>query len=175
MVNEHKLQYLAASKVEKPKVAREVIKLWRSLGPPGRFLARKDDSRKGPGSVKAEGNIWSDVGGKKAREKASQRLREHTPDVIPFVREMQQQQDFLTGHGLRYVKQQMKHGASTPPTGCHVSSASLPAYHDSPGLHEPDVNNAFSVEHFASNGFTQSAPPAYGAWRWTVKSSNRSV
>jgi hypothetical protein len=73
---------------------------------------------------------------------------------------MQRQQDFLTGHGLRYVEQQMKHGASTPPGGRHSSSS--PAYHDSPALHEPDVNNAFSVEHFASNGFTQSAPPAYG-------------
>jgi len=167
MVNEHKLRYLAASKVEKPKVAREVVKLWRSQDPPGRFLARKDDSRKGPGSVKAEGNIWTDVGDKKAREKASQCLRERTPDVIPFVREMQRQQDFLTGHGLRYVEQQMKHGGSPPPGGrtTHSSSTSSPAYqdspvHQSPSLHEPDVNNAFSVEHFATNGFSQSAAPS---------------
>jgi hypothetical protein len=166
LVNEHKLRYLAASKVEKPKVAREVVKQWRSQDPPGRFLARKDDSRKGPGSVKAEGNIWSDVGDKKAREKASQCLRERTPDVIPFVREMQRQQDFLTGHGLRYVEQQMKNGSSPPPGGALSSSTASPAYHDSPrrslGMDEPDVNSAFSVEHFAANGFTQSAPPAYG-------------
>lgn len=56
MVNgANKLRYLAASKAEKPKVAADVVRLWRSLDPPGRFLARKDSSRKGPGSVKAEG------------------------------------------------------------------------------------------------------------------------
>jgi hypothetical protein len=111
MVQKHKLRYLVATKVEKPKVAREVVQLWRAQDPPGRFLARKDDSRKGPGSVKAEGTVWYDVGDKKAREKASQCLREQakekemqclrelTTDVIPFVTfvsEMQRQQEFLT-------------------------------------------------------------------------------
>jgi len=56
MVNgSNKLRYLAASKAEKPKVAAEVVRMWRAQDPPGRFLARKDTSRKGPGSVKAEG------------------------------------------------------------------------------------------------------------------------
>jgi hypothetical protein len=53
MVNgPNKLRYLAASKADKPRVAADVVKLWRALNPPGRFLARKDNSRKGPGSVK---------------------------------------------------------------------------------------------------------------------------
>ena len=108
MVNSgNKLRYLAASKSDKPKVAAEVVKMWRALDPPGRFLTRKDPSRRGPGSVKAEGNIWTDVGDKKAREKASQCLRERTPDVIPFVREIQRQQDILIGKGLRDVEQQI--------------------------------------------------------------------
>jgi len=55
MVNgSNKLRYLAASKSDKPRVASDVVKLWRDLDPPGRFLARKDTSRKGPGSVK----VW---------------------------------------------------------------------------------------------------------------------
>ena len=55
MVNgSNKLRYLAASKADKPRVAADVVKLWRALDPPGRFLARKDTSRKGPGSVK----VW---------------------------------------------------------------------------------------------------------------------
>ena len=41
MINDHKLRYLAASKVEKPKVAREVVKLWRALDPAGRFFGTK--------------------------------------------------------------------------------------------------------------------------------------
>jgi hypothetical protein len=55
MVNgPNKLRYLAASKSDKPRVASDVVKLWRELDPPGRFLARRDTSRKGPGSVK----VW---------------------------------------------------------------------------------------------------------------------
>jgi hypothetical protein len=159
MVNEHKLRYLAASKVEKPKVAREVVQLWRAQNPPGRFLTRKDDSRKGPGSVKAEGNIWFDVGDKKAREKASQCLRERTPDVIPFVREMQRQQDFLTGHGLRYVEQQMISNSNSSASSPHLHSNSEPA----------EVANAFSQEYFASNGFNN----AGGGFNNAPRASNQ--
>jgi hypothetical protein len=95
MVNEHKLRYLSVGRLEKPKVAREVVQLWRAQVPRGRFLARKDDSRKGTGSVKAEGNIWFDIGDKKATWKTSQCLREPIPDAFPLAREMQRQQDFL--------------------------------------------------------------------------------
>jgi hypothetical protein len=44
--------------------------------------------------------VWYDVGDKKAREKASQCLRERTPDVIPFVREIQRQQDVYIGQNM---------------------------------------------------------------------------
>uniref|UniRef100_A0A8J9X4D0 DUF6824 domain-containing protein n=1 Tax=Phaeodactylum tricornutum TaxID=2850 RepID=A0A8J9X4D0_PHATR len=83
LVNEHKMRYLACSKVDKPKVAREVVCLWRKLTPPGRFLSRHEEARRGPGSVKAADTLWYEVGDKKAREKASQCLRERTPDVLP--------------------------------------------------------------------------------------------
>jgi hypothetical protein len=75
LVNEHKPRYFAAGKLDKPKVAREVMIMWRKQDPPGRFLI-KDSSSK----------LWSDVGDQKAREKASQCLRERrTPcDVLPF-------------------------------------------------------------------------------------------
>jgi hypothetical protein len=75
LVNEHKPRYFAAGKLDKPKVAREVMLMWRKQEPPGRFLI-KDANYK----------LWSDVGDQKAREKASQCLRERrTPcDVLPF-------------------------------------------------------------------------------------------
>ena len=192
-INEHKLRYLAASKVEKPKVAREVVDVWRSLDPPGRFLARKDDSKRGPGSVKAEGNVWYDVGDKKAREKASQCLRERTPDVLPYVREMQRQQDVIAGQGLRLVEQQMRmrnegvasindngmNGQANMVNGQHSSMQTMIAsmngmdgYNSSmvsggiPGtahtMSEPDISNAFSVEHFFTHGF-QNTPSSYCA------------
>jgi hypothetical protein len=171
-INEHKLRYLAASKVEKPKVAREVVDIWRSLDPPGRFLARKDDSKRGPGSVKAEGNVWYDIGDKKAREKASQCLRERTPDVLPYVREMQRQQDALTGQGLRMVEHQIRMQSDTGMNmnpgvfnGQMYVQNMMGAMNGLDGFNpartsmsEPDINNAFSVEHFFTHGFQNMVP-----------------
>eukprot|EP00545_Synedropsis_sp_CCMP1620_P007354 CAMPEP_0119008638 /NCGR_PEP_ID=MMETSP1176-20130426/3834_1 /TAXON_ID=265551 /ORGANISM="Synedropsis recta cf, Strain CCMP1620" /LENGTH=417 /DNA_ID=CAMNT_0006961009 /DNA_START=41 /DNA_END=1294 /DNA_ORIENTATION=- len=85
LVNEHKLRYLAASKVDKPKVAMEVVLMWRALDPPGRYLTKTDASQ-------GDDSLWHDVGDKKAREKASQCLRERTPDVMPFVKQLQEQE-----------------------------------------------------------------------------------
>mmetsp|Transcript_54396 Transcript_54396/g.80708 ORF Transcript_54396/g.80708 Transcript_54396/m.80708 type:complete len:479 (+) Transcript_54396:38-1474(+) len=75
LVNEHKHRYIAATKLDKPKVAREVMLMWRKQEPPGRFLSRDSKTK-----------MWNDVGDQKAREKASQCLRERrTPsDVLPF-------------------------------------------------------------------------------------------
>jgi len=85
LVNGHKLRYLAATKSEKPMVAREVVAIWRNLNPPGRFLAQQK-TKDGKKNV-----TWKEVGDKKAREKASQCLRERTPDVMPFVKQLELQ------------------------------------------------------------------------------------
>ena len=69
LVNAHKMRYLAASKSEKPLVAREVVHLWRNMTPPGRYLEKIGES-------------WNEVGDQRAREKTSQCLRERTPDVL---------------------------------------------------------------------------------------------
>ncbi len=84
LVNGHKLRYLAATKSEKPMVSREVVTIWRGLNPPGRFL------KQNPSSDGKSGR-WFDVGDKKAREKASQCLRERTPDVAPFMKKLEMQ------------------------------------------------------------------------------------
>eukprot|EP00547_Thalassionema_nitzschioides_P005337 CAMPEP_0194209934 /NCGR_PEP_ID=MMETSP0156-20130528/7891_1 /TAXON_ID=33649 /ORGANISM="Thalassionema nitzschioides, Strain L26-B" /LENGTH=307 /DNA_ID=CAMNT_0038937197 /DNA_START=57 /DNA_END=980 /DNA_ORIENTATION=+ len=81
LINDHKLRYLAAPKVDKPKVAMEVVQLWRKLDPPGRFLAKKGGE-----------TFWQEVGDKRAREKASQCLRERTAVVMPFVRALQEKE-----------------------------------------------------------------------------------
>jgi len=75
LVNEHKPRYFAAGKLDKPKVAREVMIMWRKQEPAGRFLIKDPETK-----------LWNDVGDQKAREKASQCLRERrTPcDVLPF-------------------------------------------------------------------------------------------
>lgn len=62
----HRADYVRASKVEKPNVARRIVKAIRSGKTPGRFLRRGDD-----------GN-WQEVSDKEATWKASQALREKT-------------------------------------------------------------------------------------------------
>ncbi|CAB9515459.1 Polyubiquitin (Fragment) [Seminavis robusta] len=98
LVNEHKMRYLACTKVEKPNVARAVVEIWRKRSPPGRFLTRKD-----PESL---GAVWVEVPDKKAREKASQCLRERTPDVVPYLRALGQQQGQMAEEWMREIRQQ---------------------------------------------------------------------
>lgn len=110
LVNKHKRRYLACSKVDKPKVAREVVEIWRGLNPPGRFLQRLN----GP---KADPQSFQEVTERKAREKASQCLRERTPDVLPYLSQYHQEQDQITeeGVGMVHLKMQMT-GKSDAPT-----------------------------------------------------------
>jgi len=85
LIKEHKIRYIDVVKVEKPNVAREVVKIWRDQEPPGRFLMKVNPQK----HDNADGNmevLWYDVGDDKARMKASQCLRERTPDVIPYVK-----------------------------------------------------------------------------------------
>jgi hypothetical protein len=65
MVEDKKELYLNSKRLDKPLVAMDIIKEWRELDPPGRFLKQDDDTK-----------LWYDVGDKKAREKTSQALRE---------------------------------------------------------------------------------------------------
>lgn len=70
MVEDRKVEYINSKRLDKPLVALNIIKEWRSQDPPGRFL--KVDERTG---------LWNDVGDKKAREKTSQALREKAPQI----------------------------------------------------------------------------------------------
>lgn len=70
MVEDRKLEYVNSKRLDKPLVALEIIRYWRSQLPPGRFL--KLDEKTG---------LWHDVGDKKAREKTSQALREKAPMI----------------------------------------------------------------------------------------------
>lgn len=96
LVSRHKMKYLACSKVDKPKVAREVVSIWRRLDPPGRFLQRKDETKKGPGSIRDDDVVWTEVDDQEARKKASQCLRERTPDIQPYIAHLRKQDDQLS-------------------------------------------------------------------------------
>ena len=61
----HRPDYVRAPKVQKPSVARVIVRAIRNGDPPGRFL-RKDEKK----------GVWVDIGDKKAAEKTSQALRE---------------------------------------------------------------------------------------------------
>ena len=107
------MRYLSSSKIDKPKVAKEVVQIWKSLTPPGRFLQKKDASNSGnspqsPSSdaSKSDGSTdsaWVPVSDKKAREKASQCLRERTADVVPYLSQLQQQRDHMREQGVSMI------------------------------------------------------------------------
>mmetsp|Transcript_11767 Transcript_11767/g.16973 ORF Transcript_11767/g.16973 Transcript_11767/m.16973 type:complete len:394 (-) Transcript_11767:2697-3878(-) len=66
LVEERKSRYVSATRTEKPLIAMEIITFLREeQNPPGRFLQLNETTKK-----------WDDVGCKRAREKASQALRE---------------------------------------------------------------------------------------------------
>jgi hypothetical protein len=71
MVEDRKSHYIHSKRLDKPLVALEIIREWRSQDPPGRFL--RADEKTGQ---------WNDVGDKKAREKTSQALREKAPTIL---------------------------------------------------------------------------------------------
>jgi hypothetical protein len=62
----HRPDYVQATKMDKPNVARKIVRAIRSGNPPGRFLRKGLD------------NNWRDVGDKVAAEKTSQGLRERS-------------------------------------------------------------------------------------------------
>ena len=63
----HRPDYVRAPKIQKPSVARVIVRAIRNGDPPGRFLRKDEKSGK-----------WMDIGDKKAAEKTSQALREKT-------------------------------------------------------------------------------------------------
>lgn len=62
----HRPDYIRATKMDKPNVARRIVRAIRQGNPPGRFLRKHDDGD------------WYDVGDKVAAEKTSQGLRERS-------------------------------------------------------------------------------------------------
>ncbi len=62
----HRPDYVRATKMDKPNVARKIVRAIRQGNPSGRFLKKHDDG------------MWRDVGDKVAAEKTSQGLRERS-------------------------------------------------------------------------------------------------
>lgn len=65
----HRPDYVRAPKVQKPSVARVIVRAIRNGDPPGRFLKKDEKTGK-----------WIDIGDRKAAEKTSQALREKAED-----------------------------------------------------------------------------------------------
>lgn len=63
----HRPDYVRAPKIQKPSVARVIVRAIRNGPPAGRFLKKNEKTGK-----------WEDIGDKKAAEKTSQALREKT-------------------------------------------------------------------------------------------------
>lgn len=66
----YRQRYKLASKGNKPRIASEVVAAWKSLDPPGRFLARRDPS--------SHDSLWYDVGEQLAVKRTIKTLGEKT-------------------------------------------------------------------------------------------------
>jgi len=86
----HRPDYIRAIKMDKPGVARKIVRSIRLGTPPGRFLKKNDDGK------------WYDVGDRTAAEKTSQGLRERT--------NAEKRQRHALREALRIRKQDMTEG-----------------------------------------------------------------
>jgi hypothetical protein len=160
IVHAYKMAYHAASKVDKPYVAREVVGAWRQLSPPGRFLARRSDGKRGSGSVMDPNNVWYDVGNTKARHKASQCLRELTTDVLPYIKQLREHSKMqnrqppyvspstipplaLSGPPLSYAAA-IPHSSLIVPFEIQTTTSQ---YHFSPAMSWHSVFDSWRLEH----------------------------
>lgn len=90
----HRPDYIRAIKMDKPGVARKIVRAIRFGNPAGRFLKKHDD-----------GN-WYDVGDRTAAEKTSQGLRERS--------NAEKRQRSALREALRIRKQDMEEDAESP-------------------------------------------------------------
>lgn len=110
-----KPKYLASKRLDKPLVAMEVIKEWRSMNPMGRFLKQNQETK-----------FWYDVGDRKAREKTSQALREKISYSWWMTQtggeeEMLQGEHILQGEQIPGVKQ-LTDANEEQNSACYVSN-----------------------------------------------------
>jgi hypothetical protein len=111
LVNRYKIQYLACSKNDKPRVAKLVVKMWRNQWPPGRFLRRVDkalttttgsnniDIDTDTATPKYRSYVWREVTEKRSQAKASQCLRERTAGVLPYLQRMEVHREHILTNG----------------------------------------------------------------------------
>ena len=108
LIKDNRFRYLAAPKVDKPKIAEEVVHMWRKMNPPGRFLSPKNEDEEGNIEKKDGSTVWYDVGDKKARLKASMALRERTPEAIHFLQVIRKQEAEEAQRTSMYVRQRLE-------------------------------------------------------------------
>ena len=103
----HRPDYIRAIKMDKPAVARKIVRSIRNGSPPGRFLKKHDDGK------------WYDVGDRTAAEKTSQGLRERS--------NAEKRQRHALREALRIRKQDMSEGGEGGEDGKKAANAPAPA------------------------------------------------
>jgi len=74
IVSEQKAAYITAPKKLKTSVSKNIVDIIRMRNPPGRFLARNEET-----------GLWHDIGERKAIEKTAQALREGAPEMRQVI------------------------------------------------------------------------------------------
>mgnify|MGYP005847332587 CR=1 FL=1 len=85
LVEDHKNTYYAAPRANKSRVVAEVVRKWRAMSPPGRFLTRTHPAW-------GDESPWHDVGDRRALKKASHSLRDAVRCFTQERREREKQE-----------------------------------------------------------------------------------
>jgi len=176
IVHQKKRVYLTARfKREKRIIADSILEAIKSLGPPGRFLAR--DAKTG---------LWYDVGNDKARDKTSQALRENAPSIR---KEIEVENDALRAEMQKAEAEETaawerRYFAGNPHNGKHsISHGNLdhqaqPGFRHSTGEkmfksdappypypHNKDNNNPQNTSDHPQNTSDHPRPPPIPEWK----------
>lgn len=69
LVEKYRDKYVVSSRYEKAQITGDIVRMWRSQTPPGRFLIMTDPSKR-------DSSRWHDIGDLAANKKVAQSLRE---------------------------------------------------------------------------------------------------
>ncbi len=95
LVNQHKMTYLSkqTKKLDKVKIANEIVQTIRNMDPPGRFLKQE----------KGNADEWIEIGDDRARKKAGQAMREKAAETRIEL-ERQELPQVAHGHGMNGLR-----------------------------------------------------------------------
>ena len=162
-VDKHRWRYLSCSKKDKPIVVREIVKAWRQLDPPGRFLERKVAPKGSEEMTGPKDFDYVEVGQRKAEQKTSQRLRERRgEEVAAFYKFKAANENAMREKAIAKIaaRKQWEELKQKNPKGLHQASALPPLQDSRTAMYRPlSQRNMYEMPHPRPSDPSPSATP----------------